>query len=270
MATSCTPIPLAFAQVYAPSSTMKRILSPIDSLRGEGCQVLCESDLVVMGKSRTFHCLLMEERMRVKKEAMLLGGQSPSVFGSPTVRDDSVAPVAPPTLGGVGDGEASPEQGSPVAQRPTLEDVGVQAGPETCDVHAATTDGGMDVHRFERVVAFQKAEEKRLWEEEEKLTAILEGRDLGILDYIGTMEQPFILENPRYHEEEERIQEMFNATAIVNERQFLREQRKVDKRTVRRAMRYNTVQSRIEEVMGQLAEHNIQTLSPHGSPVRVV
>ena len=239
---------------------MNRVLSPLAQLRDEGTSTVSAHELLVVGKSKTFQTLLMEERARVKREVFTTG-ESPSVFSPSAVTHEERAssPLAPPDLG-------LPPSPPKIVSRGT--DVETQATPATRSVGCMTgLTMAMLVTRDE-IIEAQGETLRKLQEEEQRLQAVYTGESDGLLGMIGKMEREWLTDSAQMREEESRSLCVFDATSVINQRQFLREQRTVDRRTRRRTQRYHVVQNRIEDVRDVCLNHGIDTGSPDGTPRR--
>ena len=242
---------------FSHSCLMHRILSPLKQLREEGTGHL-PTELGVVGRDKSFQCLLMEEKAKMLRErAGGLAFEEPaspaaagSPPGSPRVRTVSPLSVMARSL-------TPPKQTS---------EIGIQAEPTHSDVTCMTNICMKMSNTRDAIIVKQKSEIARLQLEAAKLQTILDGSALDVIGYFRPSQRKWLLQQQEMEEEEKRQQAVYDAASLINNQQFLREQQKVERRARKRHQRYQVVQDRIGNIRTYLTKEDILAQSPFGSP----
>ncbi|KAJ9463834.1 hypothetical protein DIPPA_25114 [Diplonema papillatum] len=240
---------------------MQRIVSPLHLLQREGCGYLEPKELHVVGREKSFQCLLMEERAKVKKE--IRSGKSPMVFAQPGAQ---ASPIGPPSLAGFGSPGVPSAVTPPVVAGPVEAEVECQTEWDSKEVATGTTET-MQMGANRQAIIDQQADRiTGLKEEVVRLEALLHGTAHDVMEYFNPQQCEWLLRHEHMLAQEIQQQRILDAAAVINERQFLREQRRVDRRTARRNQRYHVVQGRIDSVRDLLYAAGHIPETPYGSP----
>eukprot|EP01065_Artemidia_motanka_P048848 TRINITY_DN7987_c0_g1_i1.p2 TRINITY_DN7987_c0_g1~~TRINITY_DN7987_c0_g1_i1.p2 ORF type:complete len:269 (+),score=71.89 TRINITY_DN7987_c0_g1_i1:56-808(+) len=219
---------------------------PLQLLRDEGTHLL-PTEYAVMGKDKSFQCLLLEELGRARREHDARRGY---------VVPDTTPPPAPAGTRAPPRALSPPSLGSPPRRVVATRDGSSQTGTGRSTVTRGTmTQTAMTMTETrEEILRQQQAQLQHLRAELEALSAVVRDEPDAVCGLLNATEQDWLRRHQQKLEEERTTKRIFDTAAAINLRELSRERDREERRARRRERQRTQIELELGETARRLCE----------------